>query len=73
MASTGSRLPAAADATGHTHSAPRAMMIGHRHDGPGSAHVAAARALPGTLEQAREAIRTSRAATLGIFDFEATR
>ncbi|GHA71411.1 hypothetical protein GCM10010372_83010 [Streptomyces tauricus] len=66
------RLPAAADATGHTQSALRAMMIGYRHDGPAGAHatLAAAPVPLGTLEQAREAIRASQAATLGIFDID---
>ncbi|MEU1152507.1 hypothetical protein ABZ369_05730 [Streptomyces sp. NPDC005918] len=64
------RLPAAADATGLTDSTLRAMMIGYRHGGPAGAHatLAAATVPPGTLEQAAEALRTSRAVTLGIID-----
>ncbi|MEV6581351.1 hypothetical protein AB0M92_24680 [Streptomyces sp. NPDC051582] len=64
------RLPAAADATGLTDSTLRAMMIGYRHGGPAGAHAtfAAATVPPSTLEQAAEALRASRAVTLGIID-----
>ncbi|MGQ4404417.1 hypothetical protein ACN6K4_006041 [Streptomyces hayashii] len=64
------RLPAAADATGLTDSTLRAMMIGYHHGGPAGAHatLAAATVPPSTLEQAAEALRASRAVTLGIID-----
>ncbi|WP_060880724.1 hypothetical protein [Streptomyces scabiei] len=64
------RLPAAADATGLTETTLRAMMIGYRHGGPAGVHatLAAATVPPGTLEQAAEALRASRAVALGIID-----
>ncbi|MFD9771614.1 hypothetical protein ACFWXE_15035 [[Kitasatospora] papulosa] len=64
------RLQAAADATGLTEAALRAMMIGYRHGGPAGAHAALAAATvpPSTLEQAAEALRTSRAVALGVID-----
>lgn len=64
------RLPAAADATGLSETTLRAMMIGYRHGGPAGAHatLAAATVPPSTLEQAAEALRASRAVTLGIID-----
>ncbi|MFI6113201.1 hypothetical protein [Kitasatospora sp. NPDC051164] len=64
------RLPAAAEVTGFSETTLRAMMIGYRHGGPAGAHatLAAATVPPGTLEQAAEALRTSRAVTLGIID-----
>ncbi|MEE1736419.1 hypothetical protein PUR49_07890 [Streptomyces sp. BE147] len=67
------RLPAAADATGLTEAALRAMMIGYRHGGPAGAHatLGAAPVPPSTLEQAREAIRATRAVALGIIDIDA--
>ncbi|MFI6689500.1 hypothetical protein [Streptomyces sp. NPDC050485] len=64
------RLPAAADTTGLNEATLRAMMIGYRHGGPAGAHatLAAATVLPSTLEQARNAIRASRAVALGVID-----
>jgi uncharacterized Zn finger protein len=64
------RLPAAAEVTGLTETTLRAMMIGYRHGGPAGAHatLAAATVPPSTLEQAAEALRASRAVTIGIID-----
>ncbi|MFI1648290.1 hypothetical protein ACH4XT_15310 [Streptomyces avidinii] len=64
------RLPAAADTTGLTEAALRAMMIGYRHGGPAGAHATLAPAAvpPSTLEAAGNAIRASRAVPLGSID-----
>ncbi|KAB7835486.1 hypothetical protein [Streptomyces mobaraensis] len=64
------RLPDVARATGHTESTLRTMMIGYRHGGPAGAHAAhAPTPTPTTtLEQAAEAIRTSRLLALGSID-----
>lgn len=64
------RLAAAADSTGLTEAALRAMMIGYRHGGPAGAHatLAPAPVPPTMLEQAVNTIRASRAVALGSID-----
>ncbi|RLU82574.1 hypothetical protein CTZ27_30105 [Streptomyces griseocarneus] len=64
------RLTDVARTTGHTPSTLRTMMIGYRYGGPAGAHAAhtPTPTPPATLEQAREAIRASRAVALGSID-----
>lgn len=64
------RIPDAVRATGHDEAALRTSMIGYRHGGPAGAHAALAPApVPdAVLEQARDAVRASRALSLGGID-----
>ncbi|MEU9762374.1 hypothetical protein ACFYYY_23030 [Streptomyces sp. NPDC001834] len=64
------RIPEAVRATGHDEAALRTLMIGYRHGGPAGAHAALAPApVPAAvLEQARDAVRASRALLLGGID-----
>ncbi|OKJ32477.1 hypothetical protein [Streptomyces sp. CB01580] len=64
------RIPDAVRATGRDEAALRTSMIGYRHGGPAGAHAALAPApVPdAVLERARDAVRASRALSLGGID-----
>ncbi|MEU3217640.1 hypothetical protein [Streptomyces sp. NPDC006971] len=64
------RIPDAVRATGHDEAALRTSMIGYRHGGPAGAHAALAPTpVPdAVLERARDAVRASRALSLGGID-----
>ncbi|MGW7197343.1 hypothetical protein [Streptomyces chryseus] len=66
------RLQAATSATGHSESTLRTMMIAYRHGGPAGTHTALAHTSvpPALLEQAQEAIQSSRAPGLGRLHIE---